>query len=117
MVKRLILVLFLLNVTTVAYADQDPTAPLGWIRPEGKAPVKQRQVRKRPPLPALQSIICKQSIHCSAVLNNKLLSAGESVRGYRVVSISQETVTLSRGGRKWTLELFPVDIKHERLQK
>lgn len=117
MVKQCILFLFLLNVTSVTYAEQDPTAPLGWSRPEGKAPVKQRQVRKRPSLPALQSIICKQNIHCSAVLNNQLLSAGESVRGYRVVSVSQETVTLSRGGRKWTLELFPVDIKHERLQK
>ncbi|PWI32022.1 MSHA biogenesis protein MshK [Vibrio albus] len=111
------LILFLLQTVPVAYADQDPTAPLGWTQPEVRKPVTQKKVRRRPQVPALQSIICKQPDACSAVLNDTLLSQGDSILGYRVIAITNEKVTLKRGGRMWALELFPVDIKHERLQK
>lgn len=93
---------------SVASADQDPTAPLGWMKPKTvKAPTK-NVVRYS--LPELQSIICDKE-ECSAILNNQVVSKGDTIRGYRINKIDSETVRVQRSGKLWTLSLFSNDIK------
>ncbi|WP_117236127.1 MSHA biogenesis protein MshK [Vibrio maerlii] len=89
-------------------ASQDPTAPLGWA-----APVEKSQPKKvvRYSLPQLQSIVCGQA-RCNAIMNGAVVSQGEQIRGYRVVSINSESVTLNRNGKHWTLSVFAKDIKN-----
>lgn len=87
----------------VVYAAQDPTAPLGYA--PSQAPKHARQY----PLPELQSIVCQQE--CAAILNDQLVSAGESVRGYQVAKVTESAVTLVRGGKRWELEIFSLNIK------
>ncbi|WP_232733533.1 MSHA biogenesis protein MshK [Vibrio sp. HA2012] len=117
MVRQWIWVLCLISVTSAVNASQDPTAPLGWVSTGKADSVAAKPAAKKYALPALQSIICSTSDVCSAVLGGQLVSEGESVHGYKVKTITKETVTVVRGGKRWALELFPVDIKHERLQK
>ncbi|WED21549.1 MSHA biogenesis protein MshK [Vibrio sp. JC009] len=92
-------------------AQKDPTAPLDWA--QSKSQQKEKGVAKRRfPLPSLQSIICESgNLKCYAIINNELVKSSDSISGYRVRSITSESVTVSRGGKQWTLELFPQDIK------
>jgi MSHA biogenesis protein MshK len=93
----------------LAFASQDPTAPLGWAKP-AVVKSKPKVVRKR--VPNLQSIVCDESEqNCRAILNGKVVTAGESVSGYRVNRIEPEVVTLSRSGKQWKLELFSLEVK------
>ncbi len=106
MVRTYLLSLLLL-VSTGALAQDDPTAPLDWMT--GKT-TKPKRVYYR--VPVLQSIVCEDgTTQCRAVLNDKIVSKGESVSGYRVADISRENVTLTRGSKTWNLELF-TQIKH-----
>jgi len=99
--------LFVLN----AHASQDPTAPLGWLAPKEK-PVTSTQKRATSyRLPTLQSIVCKSETPCYAILNDQVLSQGESIRGYRIKTIDPNYVSLQRNGKQWKLELFSLDIK------
>ena len=96
----------------IAWAEQDPTAPLGWMvpnQPQSK-PVQKKSVNYR--LPILQSIVCKGEQPCYAVLNDEILSQGEAVRGYRIKEINPEYVTLQRNSKQWKLEMFSLDIKN-----
>ncbi|WP_417883714.1 MSHA biogenesis protein MshK [Vibrio rumoiensis] len=102
MVRTLILSLLLLMSGNVLAQDDDPTAPLDWMT--GKVPAKSGPVYYR--VPSLQSIVCNDGGQCRAILNNKIVSKGESVSGYRVADISREYVTLTRGSKTWNLELF-----------
>ena len=105
MVRSLWLSLMLL--CSSVYAAQDPTAPLGWVKQEQANNAV--QVKHR--LPRLNSIVCQSANECVAILNNEVVSIGETVRGYKVTKIEPETVTLTRGSQHWTLELFHLDIK------
>ncbi|HDY7868717.1 TPA: MSHA biogenesis protein MshK [Vibrio vulnificus] len=90
-----------------AYATQDPTAPLGWTKPAQTKPSAQRKYR----LPTLQSIVCQSPKECVAILNDDVVSVGETIRGYKVTQIDSDVVTLKRGSKLWKLELFNLDIK------
>jgi MSHA biogenesis protein MshK len=108
-VKKLIISLLVMAATGTAWANQDPTAPLGWEKPavETSAKPKAKQYR----LPTLNSIVCKPSTACVAIMDNKLVEKGELFKGYRVASINSEFVTLKRGNRQWDLELFGLNVK------
>lgn len=103
MVRTFILSFFLMVSGSVLAQDYDPTAPLDWMI--SKAPTKPGPVYYR--VPSLQSIVCNDGGgQCRAILNNKIVSKGESVSGYRVADVSREYVTLTRGSKTWNLELF-----------
>ncbi|WHR50932.1 MSHA biogenesis protein MshK [Vibrio furnissii] len=103
MVKAGVLLGALLCSTTLQAAE-DPTAPLGY------APSQVQKKARQYPLPELQSIICQQQ--CSAIVNDQLVAAGDSIRGYQVAKVTPSTVTLVRGGQRWELELFSLNIKN-----
>jgi len=88
-----------------ASQEQDPTAPLGWM--------KSQKVQKvqAVPVPQLQSIVCKGNDKCYAILNDQVVEAGEKVSGYRVVEVTDNHVELKQGQKSWTLKLFALDIK------
>ena len=86
-------------------ASQDPTAPLGW-----QAPAKKHTVTKAK-LPQLQGIICSELSACTVILNNVSVERGESVSGYTLADIRDDHVTVTRGGKKWRLELFADILK------
>lgn len=106
-----VLLLSLLFCSSSVLAEQDPTAPLGWLVPKEQkaAPVKKASTRYR--LPSLQSIVCKGESPCYAILNGQVVSQGEVIRGYKVKKIDSEYVTLQRSTQQWKLELFSLDIK------
>ena len=105
-----IILLSLLFCGQVAWAEQDPTAPLGWLTPQQAAPAKKSPTQYR--LPSLESIVCKGDTPCYAILNGQILAQGETVRGYRVKNIDPEYVTLQRNSKQWKLEMFSLDIKN-----
>ncbi|MGR5236197.1 MSHA biogenesis protein MshK [Vibrio alfacsensis] len=109
MVKKLIISVVLIITASCSWANQDPTAPLGWQKPaaESKAKPKAKQYR----LPTLNSIVCKPSTECIAILNNRIVEQGALLGGYRVASINSEFVTLKRGDRQWKLALFGLNVK------
>ncbi|MHC0045900.1 MSHA biogenesis protein MshK [Vibrio campbellii] len=108
MVKKLIISLAFATVASSSLASQDPTAPLGWTKPAAEqAKPKAKQHR----LPTLNSIVCKPSTSCVAILNNRIVEPGAKLNGYRVTSINSEFVTLKRGDRQWKLELFGLNVK------
>ncbi len=94
-----------LAMPVCANQEQDPTAPLGWMKKEQVKKI--RQV----PVPELQSIVCKGSEECYAILNDQVVENGERVAGYSVTNITPNLVELKRGKNSWTLELFSLDIK------
>ncbi|MEZ8192322.1 MSHA biogenesis protein MshK [Vibrio sp. 1F279] len=105
------LVLSLLFGSSVVWAEQDPTAPLGWLSPLQKsASAKKVPVQYR--LPSLESIVCKGDTPCYAIMNGQILEQGETIRGYRVKNIDPEYVTLQRSSKQWKLEMFSLDVKN-----
>ena len=109
MAKSFIGLLVLALLIPPAEASQDPTAPLGWKKPVVSEPVK--PAMKRPRLPNLNSIVCRQSNQCVAVLNNQVVEQGAKIHGYRVAQINSEFVTLKRGSDQWKLKLFSLNVK------
>ncbi|WP_297481614.1 MSHA biogenesis protein MshK [uncultured Photobacterium sp.] len=107
MVKNITLIILLVIgfIVQSAFAAQDPTAPLGWINNNSKV-----RIIPRAPLPALQSIICDER-HCSVILNGTVVGLGGSIQGYKLIRVTDNTVTLSRGGKKWQLALFAENIR------
>ncbi|WP_232055086.1 MSHA biogenesis protein MshK [Vibrio taketomensis] len=102
------LILMLLAFTPLVWASQDPTAPLNWQ----KAPVTtttKKVVSAR--VPNLQSIVCGENKSCSATLNGRNMSIGESIDGFSVKQINADYVMVTRGSKQWKLELFPLEIK------
>ncbi|OEE79901.1 hypothetical protein [Vibrio genomosp. F6] len=108
MVKSIIVCL--MGISLSAFAAQDPTAPLGWMAPADKV-VKKKRVRTYR-LPTLQSIVCKDEAPCYAILNDQVVTQGNTIHGYRVKQVNAEDVTLQRGSKTWKLELFSLNIKH-----
>lgn len=89
-------------------ASQDPTAPLGWTSP--KATVVKKSSKKYT-LPQLQSIVCRDTSPCYAVLNDQIAKQGQFVSGYKVEKVTWNEVTVARGNKQWQLALFALDIK------
>jgi len=106
-VRLLSAVLFFYSYTGTA--SQDPTAPLGWQKPDS---IEAKSKKKQQPLPKLQSIVCANQGKCQAVLSDKVVVVGEMVNGFTVSQIEAQLVTLSRGGKQWKLEIFTQDIKY-----
>ncbi|WP_299019247.1 MSHA biogenesis protein MshK [uncultured Photobacterium sp.] len=88
-----------------AEAAQDPTAPLGW-----QVPVKKHTTTKVR-LPELQGIVCGEGTSCTVILNNIPVELGGRVSGYTLTDIQDDHVTVTRGGKKWRLELFADIVK------
>lgn len=106
MVKFGLMLISVLSASWANAATQDPTAPLGWAAP---STAKQSVKTAAPKLPKLQSIMCVEA--CQAVVNDQVVTQGDKVSGYQVHRITPDYVTLSRGGKRWQLELFSLDIK------
>ncbi len=100
-----LIVLAVMATSVSANQESDPTAPLGWM--------KKQQVKKarQVPVPELQSIVCKGSEECYAILNGQVVENGENVAGYSVTQVTPTQVELKRGTKSWALELFSLDIK------
>ncbi|EDP58125.1 hypothetical protein [Vibrio sp. AND4] len=109
MVKKLTISVVLAMISTSnSLANQDPTAPLGWVKPvTEQAKPKAKQAR----LPTLNSIVCKPNTSCVAILNNRIVEPGAKLNSYRVANINSEFVTLKRGSQQWKLELFGLNVK------
>lgn len=106
-----VLLLSLILTSSLVWAEQDPTAPLGWMKPQQKtAAAKNAPTHYR--LPSLESIVCKADTPCYAILNGEVLDQGETILGYRVKNVDLEYVTLQRGSKLWKLEIFSLDIKN-----
>ncbi|USD41492.1 MSHA biogenesis protein MshK [Vibrio sp. SCSIO 43135] len=108
MVRYFAFVLALL--APLGYASQDPTAPLGWEKPNSTQPSAKKKVVYR--LPTLNSIVCVKRDSCYATLNNTVVESGDRVNGYQVTRITDEVVTVARDSKQWNLELFSLDIKN-----
>ncbi|GLO59754.1 hypothetical protein MACH09_02620 [Vibrio sp. MACH09] len=106
MVNNILLAVLVMTLSTPVFALQDPTRPLSWAAP--KALVKQKTEHS---VPVLQSIICRESSPCYAVLNNKVAEQGQYVAGYKVKSITSKEVVVVKGDSQWQLALFALDIK------
>lgn len=109
MVKSFIISIALAVIAAPAWANQDPTAPLDWKKPVVASNAKPAAKQYR--LPTLNSIMCQINSQCTAIMNNQIVEQGQLFRGYRVVSITSEFVTLKRGNRQWKLELFGLNVK------
>lgn len=109
MVKYIALIIMLIVsfIALPTFAAQDPTAPLGWMNNTSSSKMR---VISRPQLPQLQSIIC-DSQQCSVILNGIVAGLGGRVLGYKLIRITDNTVTLSRGGKTWQLALFAENIR------
>lgn len=93
-------------VALPTFAAQDPTAPLGWINNTSS----KVRIISRSQLPQLQSIIC-DSQQCTVILNGIVVGLGGRVQGYKLIHITDNTVTLSRGEKKLKLALFAENIR------
>ena len=106
MVKFIFVVL--IGYSSVIYASKDPTAPLGWQKPQEAKPAAKITEQ---PIPTLESIVCSEARQCKAVLSNQVALVGDTINGYTVSNIEPELVTLLKAGQQWKLELFTLDIK------
>ncbi len=110
MVKTFLISITLTLVAGTAWANQDPTAPLDWQQPVGSSNTQSATKRYR--LPKLNSIVCQANNQCTAIMNDHhIVEQGQWFRGYQVVSITSELVTVKRGKRQWKLELFGLNVK------
>ncbi len=98
---KAILLIFSLFVPPTSFAQGDPTAPLGFnssnARPKAKPKVY---------LPNLEAILCDEQEGCTAVLNGRVISQGQSINGYVITGINENNVIVKRGDRHWSLVLF-----------
>ncbi|MDD1792061.1 MSHA biogenesis protein MshK [Enterovibrio sp. ZSDZ42] len=82
------------------FAQSDPTAPLGYDAPSKATKTKTYR------LPRLDAILCGGNNACSAVINGRSVSKGQSINGYFISAIHDNSVTLKRGERRWSLTVF-----------
>jgi MSHA biogenesis protein MshK len=101
-----LMILAAVSVSVSANQEQDPTAPLGWMKTE-----QVKKAKRNVPVPELQSIVCKDDNQCYAILNDKVVDKGDSVSGYKVSKVTPSQVELKQGSKSWTLKLFSLDIK------
>ncbi|WP_028023158.1 hypothetical protein [Enterovibrio calviensis] len=88
------------SVPFMVFAQSDPTAPLGYEAPNKTTKTKTYR------LPRLDAILCGSNNTCSAVINGRSISKGQSINGYFVSAIHDNSVTLKRGQRHWSLTVF-----------
>lgn len=93
---------FLVVLSSSVFAEQDPTAPLDWMSGKSAKPSKKMYDK----VPTLQSIVCEDNTECRAVVDNKIVSKGQVVSGYKVTEINHQQVALTRGSKTWNVELF-----------
>lgn len=84
----------------LALAGSDPTAPLGERSSQQPQPVEESV------LPKLQAVLCAIGNPCHAVLNGQVVNVSERVNGYRVVSIEEDHVKVSKDGKNWALSVY-----------
>lgn len=102
-IKRLLrsaVVISALMVSVGAFANSDPTAPLGFT------PATPSTTQKAPRLPRLQAILCDGQSQCAAILNGLSRKQGQHINGFVVSKIDDSHVELQRDGKRWTLTVF-----------
>lgn len=100
--RKIVLLIFSLLTPLHSLAQSDPTAPLGFKAPVVKPKGKRVIVR----LPSLEAILCNDKLQCSAILNGREITKGQSINGYLISAIAENSVTVKRGDRRWSLVLF-----------
>ena len=82
---------------------RDPTAPLG-----SGVRTKQTRVVQSTRLPSLNAILCDKEAGtaCEAFLNGRRVKQGQTVNGYLVNQINENSVLLKRNSRVWSLTVF-----------
>ncbi|SET64291.1 hypothetical protein [Thalassotalea agarivorans] len=104
MYKKLLLLTMLLIAPNALAAEVDPTRPLSY-----RAPVKSVSE----PVFYLQSIVLSKEHGHTAIINDTLVAEGQSISGYKVVSISNNSVLLSSGEKRKSLSLFSGSVKKQ----
>lgn len=101
--SKIILLVFGLSIMSVynvnVIAAQDPMRPPSWMT--GSSTTKIRNERLN-----LQQILISDDRR-SAVINNKLVNEGDSIKGAKVKEIDRERVIVMRSGRRQILRLVP----------
>lgn len=105
--SKVLLFLFSLLMPFLSLAQSDPTAPIGFDAPVSTT-VKKKAVARRP---RLEAILCNEGQPCSAILNGREVTTGQSINGYRISAIAEDSVTVTRGNRRWSLVLFNEQVK------
>lgn len=101
--NKVFLLVSLLLLPQMLMAQNDPTAPIGFSAPLSKIKSK----ASMPRVPGLQAILCSEKQQCTAILNGQEFNQGQSINGYVISSISEHNVIVTRGDRRWSLQLFP----------
>ncbi len=99
-----VLAAFSISAQTQQTQYRDPTAPLG-----SGVKTKQTTRVKSTRLPSLNAVLCDKDtaeIGCEALINGRRVGQGQTVNGYLVNQINENSVTLKRNGRNWTLTVF-----------
>lgn len=84
----------------------DPTGPWG-----AADPIVRSQTKARVQTPNLQAIFVRDNIHI-AIMNDKEVSAGSWVSGFKVRRITDGFVYFIRNDKEFRLSLFGSEIKH-----
>ncbi|MEH6448582.1 MAG: hypothetical protein V7765_07920 [Oleispira sp.] len=83
----------------VSYSAQDPTRPPSWM-------AESANVETRKEVLILQQILISKNRKI-AVINDKVVSEGDMVKGAKVREINRDWVSIIRSGRRVTLKLVP----------
>jgi len=99
-IMLLVFGLFVMGVYSAsAIAAQDPMRPPSWMTGSGTTKARNEKLN-------LQQILIS-SDRKSAVINNKLVNEGDSIKGAKVKKIDRERVIVMRSGRRQILRLVP----------
>lgn len=103
---KVLVLVFSLLIPLHSVAQSDPTAPIGFdvSKPKSKPRPKPKKAIAR--LPGLQAILCNDGLNCSAILNDREVTKGQSINGYVISEITENSVIVKRGDRRWSLVLF-----------
>ncbi|RKF21379.1 hypothetical protein DBZ36_01635 [Alginatibacterium sediminis] len=85
----------------LAWAISDPTAPPGASE---KAQTETQVAVKKARVPRLNAIFFNSS-QPGAVIDQQFIQLGGSIKGYKLVSLKADYVTLSRSGKHYTLRM------------
>lgn len=92
-----------LFVASGAMATPDPTAP--WPSDAlRRAIVSPKATTEAMVLPQLQSLMCQEA-HCKGVVNDRLVSVGDTILGFRVVRIDASLMVIRKGRQQWQLRV------------
>lgn len=102
--NKVLVLVFSLLMPLHSVAQSDPTAPIGLEVSIPKPKPKPKKAIAR--LPGLQAILCNDGLNCSAILNDREVTKGQSINGYVISEITENSVIVKRGDRRWSLVLF-----------